>query len=177
MTKIYPLNISSLLVDIDVNLIMHICVIFQLDNGRELQWQDPGCKQRHLCYGSHRRLPASQSAWAQVQGACCPLQLLWDLQWQGKYEHLNLHLSVLLSRPKQSRPRQGFERLRQSLEISGLWPRHVRAANRYGKKLYLLRNLEGNTKVHPKSMILASYGTECYRHSFPTVKANTRRLF
>ena len=34
-----------------------------------------------------------------------------------------------------------------------------------------------NTKVHPKSTILASYGTECYRHSFPTVKANTRHLF
>ena len=34
-----------------------------------------------------------------------------------------------------------------------------------------------NTKVHPKSMNLASYGTECYRHSFPTVKANTRHLF
>ena len=34
-----------------------------------------------------------------------------------------------------------------------------------------------NTKVHPKSTILASYGIECYRHSFPTIKANTRHLF
>ena len=29
---------------------------------------------------------------------------------------------------------------------------------------------------HP-TFILASYGAECYRHSFPTVKANTRHLF
>ena len=29
---------------------------------------------------------------------------------------------------------------------------------------------------HP-TFILASYGANCYRHSFPTVKANTRHLF
>ena len=29
---------------------------------------------------------------------------------------------------------------------------------------------------HP-TFILASYGAECYRHSFPTVKANTQHLF
>ena len=71
------------------------------------------------------------------------------------------------------------------------------------KKSYLLRNLEGNTKIrkciqkvrfsvirnqmlppfisdtkdkHP-TFILASYGAEYYHHSFPTVKASTRRLF
>ena len=29
---------------------------------------------------------------------------------------------------------------------------------------------------HP-TFILASYGAECYRHSFPTLKTNTRHLF
>ena len=56
------------------------------------------------------------------------------------------------------------------------WPR---AANRYEKIVFVTkfgREYE-NTKVHPKSMILALYGTECYRHSFPTVKANTQHLF
>ena len=55
----------------------------------------------------------------------------------------------------------------------------VRAANRYEKIVFVTkfgREYE-NTKVHPKSTILTSYGTECYRHSFPTVKANTRHLF
>ena len=55
----------------------------------------------------------------------------------------------------------------------------TRAANRYEKIVFVTkfgREYE-NTKVHPKSTILVSYGTECYRHSFPTVKANTRHLF
>ena len=31
---------------------------------------------------------------------------------------------------------------------------------------------------HPTFMLASySYGAECYRHSFPTVKANTRHLF
>ena len=29
---------------------------------------------------------------------------------------------------------------------------------------------------HP-TFILASYGAECYHHSFPTLKTNTRHLF
>ena len=64
----------------------------------------------------------------------------------------------------------------------GIYNGAYRAANRYEeeKKIVFVtkfgREYE-NTKVHPKSTILASYGTECYRHSFPTVKANTRHLF
>ena len=45
----------------------------------------------------------------------------------------------------------------------------------YGAEYY--RHSFPTVKAKHPTFILASYGAEYYRHSFPTVKANTRHLF